>query len=208
LELMYGGETKCILFRVSLRAMNQPMSSHTILDALLEYTNTITGAKENTCIPISIVRPAQSITEKIPIQLDQHINRYSTATTINEAVSLAKKFEFREAQTILNSLVSKIQKSASGREPYCLDLTKDLLECVKGMSDSTSFQTGIHCAHAYASMYFMERSSGLKQRMRHRPSNFVRHVSYGYSTPVQETEAQNAENQTATYINQYCPCKA
>jgi len=180
-----------------------------VVDAFLEYTNTLSGRKEVANIPIAIVRPAISLMEKIPISLDQHINRYSTATTINEAVALAKKFEFAEAQHVLTSLASKIQKSASGREPYCQDLMKDIQECVKGMTDSAAFQTGIHCAHAYSSMYFMERSAGLKQRaLRHNSPSFVRHVSYGYSTPVQESEAENAANQTATYVNMYCPCKA
>jgi len=189
--------------------MNQPLPAHNVMDVVLEYTSTTTGQKEVACIPITVVRPAMSLIEKIPISLDQHINRYSTATTINEAVALAKKFEFAEAQRMLNSLVSKIQKSASGREPYCQDLMKDIQECVKGMSDSASFQTGIHCAHAYSSMYFMERSAGLKQRaLRHNSPSFVRHVSYGYSTPIQETEAENAANQAATYVNMYCPCKA
>jgi len=85
---------------------------------------------------------------------------------------------------------------------------KDIQECIQGMSDSNTFQTGIHCAHAYSSMYFMERSAGLKQRMRHKSPTFIRHFSYGYSTPVQDTEAQNAVHQTAAYISLYCDCKA
>jgi len=174
----------------------------------LEYTNTITGTKETTVHGVTITRPPMPLMEKIPIPLDQNINRYSTATTINEAVALARKFEFHEAQRMLHSLVNKIQKSVSGREPYCLDLMKDLQECIEGMSDSTTFQTGIHCAHAYSSMHFMERPAGLKQRLRHKPPSVVRHLSYGYSTAVQDSGAKNAEHQAATYVRSYCDCKA
>jgi len=87
---------------------------------------------------------------------------------------------------------------------------KDLQECIQGMADSSTFQTGIHSAHAYSSMYFMERSAGLKNRLRHRPDAFVRHVSYGYATPIQDCEAQNAIDQTRVYISSYCDvdCKA
>lgn len=208
LELMYGGETKSIIFRVSLRAMNQPMNFHSILDVKLEYINTVTGKKELSSVPISIVRPAMPTLEKIPIPLDQHINRYSAATTISEAVALAKQFNFVEAQHKLKSLIQKIKKSASGPEPYCEDLMKDLQECIQGMTDSSAFQAGIHAAHAYSSMYFMERSAGLKNRSRHRPGSFVRHVSYGYATAIQECEAQNATDQTRVYLSSYCDCKA
>lgn len=57
-------------------------------------------------------------------------------------------------------LIEKIESSVSGREPYCLDLVKDIKECLCGMRDYESFIVGIHCAQAYSEMYLLERSTG------------------------------------------------
>jgi hypothetical protein len=60
----------------------------------------------------------------------------------------------------LVKLIEKIESSVSAREPYCLDLVKDIKECLCGMRDYESFVVGIHCAQAYSEMYFLERSTG------------------------------------------------
>jgi len=207
---MYGGESKSILFRVSIRGMNRPMTCHPIMDINLEYKDTVTGVKEVSTVPVSLIRTAESLIEPMPITLDEQINRYRAATTISEAVLLATDFHFAEAQQKLKELIQQIQRSASGCAPYCEDLIKDLQDCVKGMSDRVAFQTGIHTAHAYSSMYFMERSCGLKNRHPHRQvtEELMRHVSYGYSTSFQDAEAQDAEHQAMDFMSNYCDCTA
>jgi len=187
--------------------MERPLNTHTLLTIDVAYTDILTGRRTTTSVPVTVVRPAMPLLEKMPIDLDQHINRYSAATTISESIGLAKQFDFSTAQQKLDSLVQRIQKSSSGREPYCQDLVKDLQECMDGMTDTVSFHTGIHSAHAFSSMYFMERSAGLKNRSRHRPA-YVRHLSYGYATAVQEYEAQAASEQTRVFIGTYSGCKA
>lgn len=209
LELMYGGESKSILFRFSLRAMKQPMNCHPVADIRVEYINTETCTKEVSTTPISIIRTANSIIEPMPVFLDEQINRYRAATAINEAIGLACKFQFLEAQQKLKELIQQIKRSTSGSEPYCEDLVKDLEDCVTGMSDRVSFQTGIHTAYAYSSMYFMERSCVLKSRRRtHTNEELMRHVSYGYSTSFQDAEAQVAREHAMDCVSNYCDCTA
>jgi len=57
------------------------------------------------------------------------------------------------------------------------------------MQDITSFQTGIHIAHSYASMYYMERSSGVE--IKKLMNNLE---AYGYLTEEQINEIQDTLN--------------
>jgi len=201
LELLYSGETKSILFRLSLRAMQQAMTSHHLVYAEVNYVNTLTMKSEILMANCSVIRPAFVLHENIPIPLDQHINRYSAATTITEAIELSKKYEFMLAQLKLKHMVEQIESSASASTPYCQDLAMDLRECQKGMTDASAFQTGMHFAHSCSSMYFMERSTGLD-----RFHNLFqqRHVGYGYTT-TRATAATNCLQQShfaSAYSNQ------
>jgi len=184
LELLFGGETKSILFRLSLRAMKAAMNSHHLVFAEVNYINTLTGKSEILMANISVVRPSIKYNENMPIHLDQHINRFTTATTITEAVELSKKYEFKLAQNKITQLIDRISQSPSGKTTYCLDLTKDLIECRKAMADVVAFQRGIHFAHACSSMHFMERSTGLPNRGQKYFE--LRNLGYGYSTRVPE----------------------
>jgi len=78
-----------------------------------------------------------------------------------------------------------IRRSPSGTESYCEDLIEDLIECKLGMTDLNSFQTGVHAAHAFASMYYMERSSGVELRKRKTNNHYDNHA-YGYLTGSQK----------------------
>jgi len=200
LELLYSGESKSILFRLSLRAMPKPMKIHPLVDVDIEYVDVFSGKREQITVPISVERPDTSLLEKIPIHLDTHINRYNAATSISEAVELAKKGAYTEAQNTLKSLISKIKQSASGTEDYCIDLTTDLKECLKSVADTQSFSTGIHTAHSYCSMYFMERSAGIKYRL---PNHKLRRENYGYTTPDQTAEAHIAQLVTNHLLTNY-----
>jgi len=68
------------------------------------------------------------------------------------------------------------------------------------MTDSNSFQNGIHSAHAYASMYYMERSSGVEIR---KQSVTIDNIAYRYVTDIQ-IEGQDQFCQFApTYLSKY-----
>lgn len=204
LELMYGDEMKSVLFRLSLRAMSQPMNAHRLLNIKVEYIDVATGNAELYTSHLDIVRPAMPLIDRMPLVLDQQINRFFVATAITEAIELAKKSSFTEAQQKLMEMIEKVEQSPSGREPYCVDLTRDLQDCVCGMSDPRAFQTGCHCAHALASMYFMERSAGLKERLRRRGQfSVIRDVGYGYVTHAQEEEAQYARKRVEHFVSAY-----
>jgi hypothetical protein len=66
------------------------------------------------------------------------------------------------------------------------------------MTDVTSFKKGIHFAHACSSMYFMERSTGLRPI---HPQGGVRHLGGGYVTLEQQDEAKEAVKHTMARLN-------
>lgn len=137
----------------------------------------------------------------IPLALDQHLNRYKAATAITEGIRVAKQLQFIQAKALLMKMVEEIRASPSGHEPYCQDLISDLNDISRYMGDVQSFESqGIHTAHAYASMYFMERSTGITSR---KNPEFIRHVGYGYATEEQEYEAQNAVDRARLYFDTY-----
>lgn len=206
LELLYRGESKSVLFRLSLRSMSQPMNCHHLLNVKVTYINTLTNEAEHLSAPISIVRTSAPVNEKIPLCLDLQLNRYSAASSISEAVDLAKKLDLTQARQKLLSTISMIKKSSSGSEPYCQDVIKDLEECISGMFDRSTFsEIGMHYAHAVASMYFMERSTGLRSRQFCSTGDYIRHFGYGYVTVQQEEESFKAFKHTKALFNTFLP---
>lgn len=204
LELLYTGESKSVLFRLSLRSMSKPMNCHHLLNLKVTYVNTLTSETEYLSAPISLIRPSMPIIEKIPLCLDLQLNRYAAASSITEAVDLAKKLDLTQARQKLMTTINIIKKSPSGDEPYCQDVIKDLEECISGMFDKSTFsEAGIHYAHACASMYFMERSTGLRSRQYSSRGDFLRHFGYGYVTVEQEVEAHKALKLTKSVFNAY-----
>jgi len=163
LAMLSAGESKSVLFRLSLRAMQNVVNSHHLLRAEVNYTNTLTGKSEILMANISVIRPAIRVNENIPIILDEQINRYSAATTISESIELSNKLEFILAQIKLKNSIEQIQRSASAHSPFCTRLIEDLLRCQSAMNDSNSYHThgGVHIAHECASIYFMERNPSL-----------------------------------------------
>jgi len=195
-ELLYAGESKAILFRLSLRALPRPVSDHSLLVVNVSYVNTITQQVERLSERVKISRPSFEFMEtSIPESIDEHLNRYAAATTITEAIELSRNFEFNKAQEKLYCLIERVQSSSSGKTKYCQDLALDLGDCANGMTDVASFRRGIHFAHACSSMYFMERSTGLRSLFRDGVVA-MRHLGNAYTTPEQQMEAQRALSYT------------
>lgn len=178
--------------------MPQPLSRHELMKIGVQYVNALTNQVEQIETSLSITRTVVPLQENIPLILDQHINRYFAATTINEAIELAKQENYNEAQLKLYKLIERIQQSVSANEPYCLDLVKDIRECLCGMRDFKSFATGMHYAQAYSEMYFLERSTGSRHLFKIQDAE--RHNGYGYTTVAQEIEAANAVTHTKNYV--------
>jgi hypothetical protein len=197
LELVYAGESKSILFRLSLRALPEAID-HPLLSVEVSYINTLTRQRERLEQSISQSRFYDDLSP-IPVSIDEHLNRYAAATSITEAIELSRNFEFSRAQEKLYSLIERVKGSVSGSTEYSRDLATDLSDCACGMTDVASFRKGIHFAHACSSMYFMERSTGLRPISPHQGS--VRHLSNGYTTQEQHNEAQKAVKHTLSYLN-------
>eukprot|EP01121_Diplochlamys_sp_Union-15-3_P008247 TRINITY_DN2177_c0_g2_i1.p1 TRINITY_DN2177_c0_g2~~TRINITY_DN2177_c0_g2_i1.p1 ORF type:complete len:503 (-),score=63.46 TRINITY_DN2177_c0_g2_i1:138-1646(-) len=193
--LIFAGESKSILFKLSLRKMHPDIIEHKLTDITVEYNNALTGKMESISTVISVKRNEKNTAPSvIPIILDQHINRYAAAVAITEAIELSKKCNYVEAQKKLGSLIYRIEKSVSAKNPYCKDLIADLVECKNGMKDYDSFSTGIHCAHAYSAMYYMERSTGQTLKKQNKTNETTRSSGYGYFTTHQQEEALRAKN--------------
>jgi len=199
--LMYSGEYKSIIFRLSLRKMSQSMDIHNLLKVNVEFVDIISGSTDSISTQLFVERNNINFPEKIPLLLDQNLNRYLAARTIFEAIELGNRLQFSEAQLKISECINNIRSSVSGHENYCNLLIEDLEDCKIGLSDFTSFQTGAHSAHAYASMYYMERSSGVELR-KYKKTNHIDHNLYGYLTNyIIEGQEQFDENSSKNLTN-------
>ncbi len=197
------------------------------------------SGKDQSCdAQICILRPnQQSVNQVIPPELDWHINRYMAATAIQEAVERAIVQDFLGAQRQLNEVIQSIQNSKSAQmdseyRGRTEDLTKDLKECANGM-DHTTFSSGMHYAHAYSTMYYMERSTGTNNllgvnkllnvgtatlnnnqspqqlhnntqlQQNNNHSDNKRNRGYGYLTNAQQEEVLKAKQNVKFYVTSY-----
>jgi len=158
---MYREEFKTILFRLSLRKMNKQLKQP-LLKVNVQYYDIETSTIENIGKDLSIERRDYSKEPVIPLSLDQNLNRYSAVKAILLAIDHSNRLQFTESRSVISECIDKIKDSSSGNMNYCYHLMEDLKECQLAMRDSNAFQTGIHIAHSYASMYYMERSSGVE----------------------------------------------
>jgi len=218
---MYSQESRTLLFKLSLRKMEQEIDVQQLLKVILTYTNTLTREEQRIEVPVQVARPAVAPPLQIPVELDKQINRYTAAAAIEEAIKKASSRDFQGAQKQLKEVIDIVQTSASAKDPtsrgYCEDLVEDLKECAVGMEDMEAFSSGIHYAHAYSTMYYMERSTGSSNLMGVKRSNYQdqiieeieadyrkrRNIGYGYVTYEQEEEASKAVKQTAVFVTGY-----
>lgn len=155
-------ESRSILFKLSLRKLTEPVDSHDLVDVVVSYTNTLTGHDVQLTTSLSLARPVTAEPRPMPVALDVQINRYSAATVIEQAMYSACCRNYSVAQQQIAEAVANIKGSVSyaNNEPVARDLIEDLQECAFGMSSAENFACGVHYAHSYAGMYFMERSTG------------------------------------------------
>jgi len=175
------------------------------LRVVVDYFDILTGGTDQISTEIVVERGESNILGA-PKNLDENLNRYSAAKSIIESIELSNSLKFEEAQKKLRDWVQTIHQSSSGKNRFCQLLIQDLEDCINGMNDLLSFQTGIHSAHAFASMYFLERSSGVMNALRKNlitdPKD-IKQVGYGYLTDEQMDGSSQASNIAAGYINKY-----
>jgi len=202
--LMYSGEYKSIIFRLSLRKMEKMMKKHSLLKVNVEFLDILSGESVHMNQELFVERLNSNTPEKIPSFLDENLNRYLAARCIIEAIELGSRLQFSQAQAKILDCINNIRSSPSGESLYCRNLIEDLEDCMDGMKDLNSFQTGIHSAHAYASMYYMERSSGVELTKQLKKKSNHLDIAYGYLTDNQ-IEVQFQFNEKAPhYLSLYC----
>jgi len=199
--LMYREEFKTILFCLSLRKMNKPMLKHLLLKINVQYYDIDTSSVENIKKELTIERREFSRDQCSPLSLDQNLNRYNSVKSILEAIDLSNRLQFSDAQQKLTECIQKISQSSSGQMNYCYHLMEDLKECRQAMRDSNAFQTGIHIAHSYASMYYMERSSGIEIKKYYETQSEESMQDYGYLTNDQkDLDTEKTTNLLRKYL--------
>jgi len=180
--------------------MNKILLKHPLLKVTVQYLDIATGKIDCIKTDLHIERREFSLDPIIPLLLDQNLNRYYAVTSILDAIEVCNSLQFTEAQKIIQDCIKKIEDSSSGNLSYCNHLVDDLKECMNGMKDQTHFQTGAHVAHSYASMYYMERSSGVEIK------KMMLNDGYGYLTPdqltLQETYCKEQEK-TIKILSRY-----
>jgi len=215
---MFSMESKSILCKLSLRQM-PPTEQQSLVQVIVSYTNSLTGVDQKCETWMNIGRPTTTPLTSMPVQMDKHINRYTAAAAIEEAITKGSGKDFSGAKKQLLEVIQHIENSVSAKSPltshYCDDLVEDMREVALGMENAEAFIPGIHYAHCYATMYFMERSTGsanllgirnvveehvLSEVIKHEKR---RHQGYGYTTLAQEEEAIKAKIETSAYLNGY-----
>jgi len=205
---MYSGEQKNILFRLSLRKMEKKMIRHNLLKVNLEYYDILSGKTEILQSELAVERGDGNYPNIISSRLDENLNRFYGAKTIIEAIELSNRLQFSDAQKKLKDKIAEIGCSPSGRSSFCQSLIGDLEDCVNGMNDLMTFQTGIHSAHAFVSMYLLERSSGVMNTLRQNilDNNFYNMEELKqnrYITLEQIDGKRNAESLCSQYQEKY-----
>jgi len=198
--LMYREEFKTILFKLSLRKLNKQLKQP-LLKVNVQYYDIETSNIENISKELSIERRDYSKEPIIPLSLDQNLNRYSAVKAILLAIDHSNRLQFTEAHNIISECIDKIKGSSSSNINYCHHLVEDLMECKLAMLDSHAFQIGVHIAHSYASMYYMERSSGVEVKkfldVQSKNQEFDLEA-YGYLTEEQTDLVQDIKNTEKT----------
>jgi len=209
---MYSQESRAILFKLSLKKMDSPVELQHLVQVVVSYTNTLTGLDNKTVLVSSAARPASStVSIPMPAELDKHITRYTAASNIEAAVLKANENDFKGAKQGMKETIQTVKKSRAAQDPglsqYCEDLVADLTECMEGMEDLETFSSGIHYAHAFSTMYYMERSTGTSNLLgvdKQVKKREKRHTGYGYVTYAQEAEGIKAKHEvTNNYVTGY-----
>lgn len=219
---MYKQETRSVLFRLSLRKMDEELLEQNLLKVEVSYTDTLNG-KPITCETMCRVSRSkhQSPSDTMPIELDKYINRFTAASAIEAAINRGHHRDYEGAKNYIKDAILQVQKSVSftnkqdsAINQYCEDLISDLVECAIGMEDQSSFHNGgVHYAYAYSTMYFTERSTGtnnllgigmvLNHLSCKLASEKKRNNGYGYLTDTQREESLRATKKANTFVTGY-----
>eukprot|EP01117_Protostelium_nocturnum_P004015 TRINITY_DN15287_c0_g1_i1.p1 TRINITY_DN15287_c0_g1~~TRINITY_DN15287_c0_g1_i1.p1 ORF type:complete len:688 (-),score=163.21 TRINITY_DN15287_c0_g1_i1:41-2104(-) len=163
-------ETRTLLFKLSLRNMDKEMESHPLITFRVTLVNSLTGTPETHQITGSVSRPCYSLSkyeEKRPFDLDEQINRWSTASAIQRTAELvSQSLEYiSTAQKEIVSVLSQIRESISSDSKFCQQMEADLKRVGSAIGSCTTVQESnpaIHLCHVLSTMHYVERSAGMR----------------------------------------------
>lgn len=213
-------ETRGLLFKLSLRKLDQIAKEHNLVKVVVTYTDAFTGLDCKLEKTISVHRTATEILRPIPVALDLHINRFTAAAAIETAIEKANIKQFELAQKHIDAVIETARNSVSFKTSatgqYIEDLISDLTLVKAGLSTYEIFvEKGTHYSYAFATMYYMERSTGTRSFMGHptlqmkfgdsftKTSATKRSNQYGYVSFFQEQERQEASKGVGSLIGRY-----
>lgn len=157
IPMISRNQTKTIIFRLSLRRMEQPMQEHQLLTTEVtadypEHDHSVINYG-----PISVARTVMALLERVPLALDYKLNRYALATVISEAIDLSLQQNYNRAVKRISDAIVAIRKSMSCDEPLTRDLVCDLENIHQYFKNRLLLSHGgLHSARMIASEYFME----------------------------------------------------
>eukprot|EP01129_Flabellula_baltica_P016167 TRINITY_DN8490_c0_g1_i1.p1 TRINITY_DN8490_c0_g1~~TRINITY_DN8490_c0_g1_i1.p1 ORF type:complete len:480 (-),score=69.98 TRINITY_DN8490_c0_g1_i1:37-1476(-) len=163
-------QTKSVLFRLSLRKQRHVMSQP-LVKFLINYED-IFGNVTELERWITVERTELPSTSTIPKQLEENILRCASASAISEAIELCNQMRFSEAREKLEVLLSTFKNTKSILS--YTHIVNSIFACIEAMRDITTFQTGIHAAHAYSCIFYMEKHENSDH------SIYLNHIEDGY----------------------------
>ncbi|PRP83957.1 YEATS domain-containing protein 4-like [Planoprotostelium fungivorum] len=214
------GDHRTILYRFSVRNIGVPVDRHDLVTFRVTLTNPQTKESEIHTARAHISRPMAAQAKWIPMDLDEQINRWTTAIAIQSAAQALQTSREGEGQgqarsaareTLMKAL-KRIRKSSSAESTYCMELEADIRRCCDGLTQSkttSDVASAIHRCHAFSSMYLVERPAGTitasldPRELSDRPIYNDRPILTGYLTEYQKEEAVYAARTTARIVNSY-----
>ena len=223
-------ETRGLLFKLSLRKMDDYVKQHNLVKVIVTYTDAFTGLDCKAESFLSAERTKTEILKPIPVQLDLHINRFTAASAIETAIEKANAKQFDVAQKHLEQVIETARNSSSFKNSstgqYIEDLIADLSLCKSALSCYEVFvEKGTHYSYAFATMYYMERSTGTRNLLGHSslvskgkdqfedmlPCNVKltetkppkRSSHYGYVSFYQEQQRTEASKEVSSFLSTY-----
>jgi len=192
---MYEQESRSVLMRLSLRAMNE--GPQNIFRVTVAYTSAYDNTRKSHQQLVIIQRKPELTKLPMNAELDKQINRVTSAEAIDKAISAASVKNFGTAEQIIYQAIQRIEGSCTSKDPYCKDLIKDLRDCILCVNSQDRFtRSGIHEAYQFSTMYNQERSVGVHYRGNRSPN-------YGYCTPQQYQEKEKASQAISNYLSGY-----
>lgn len=139
---IYSEESRDILFMALLPEVS-PQESQEIIHFSLTYYNVVLLAEETAECIVRVARPEVASKEAIIInvELDKQRNRLRVIEAMKESRAIADAGDLDKAKKNLDDTITNIGTSASGQDPFCQSLLKELSQCKDDMRDRSHYSS-------------------------------------------------------------------